>query len=362
MKSLYRLLTFQISALVAVTGLARASYAQSIEKFDGPGSSETYPYAVNEFGMVVGEYVDANRHHHGFVRSPFGTFKTFDAPPVGEEALDSGTVSTVINTTGQIAGSIWGMVEGALIERGFVRNEFGTVTEFDAAPGALRTEPEAINLFGWIAGTFRDASFVAHGFVRSPQGTITTFDQADFFGPVRAIRPNGDVIGVYLQQGGTFRGFVRQMNGTISSFDAPELDPQGSGVFCPHCGGTLPTAVSLSGRTVGYFAAPGHTVRGFMRKADGTFSMLDVPGAVQTQPEAINLEGAVAGEYRDAESRHGFLLTRDGALEPFDVPDAYGIYVTALDSDSRVIGYFADSSGTHGFVRKPRAVCGRFHF
>ena len=52
---------------------------------------------------------------------------------------------------------------------------------------------------------------------------------------------------------------------------------------------------------------------GWARNPDGTFSNLDVPGAIRTQPEASNFEGSVAGEYTNPGpfAQHGFLLPPD---------------------------------------------------
>lgn len=354
----------RIALLFAAVGIPRAVHAQSIETFDAPGSSATSPAAVNEFGRITGSFQDAGRRSHGFVRSPFGTFTTFDAPSPGNDATGANTIPLAINSAGQIAGGVYAARDGVLVERGFVRNEYGTITEFDAAPGALQTTAQAINAHGWIGGTYLDASYNTHGFVRSPRGAISTFDTPPSVTFVREIRPNGSVIGAFQMPLGFFQGFVREADGTVSSFEGPDLSHETGGVGCGKCGGTYTTAATPTGHSVGFYGATGHIVRGFLRKANGTLSNLDVPGAIRTTPEAINVEGAVAGEYTnpDPYDSHGFLLPRDGKLESFDVPDSYWLSVTAIDVENKVIGFYADASGTHGFIRKPRAGCGRFHF
>ena len=366
MKVFSRLLSLRVSALLALMGLSRAGYAQHIEVFDAPGATETYPNAVNEFGRITGYHEDASRHLHGFVRSPFGTISVFDAPPFGDSTVGVGvgTVPLAINATGQIVGTVWGVVSGVLGARGFVRDERGMIAEFEAAPGAVRTDVQAINVFGWAAGIYREASSLAHGFVRSPYGTLSTFDAPGFLTFIREIRPNGDVIGVYQQSSGLFHGFVRELSGSFSTFDAPDVDPGVGGVFCGHCAGTFTTAATPTGRIVGYYGATGGLIRAFLRTPDGAFSNLDVPGAIGTRPEAINIEGAVAGEYVNSGpfAQHGFLLPRHGSLESFDLPDASRLVVTGIDLQNKVIGYFADASGTHGFIRRPRAGCNHFHF
>src|SRR5258708_37988860 len=53
--------------------------------FDVPGAGTnqnqgTAPVAINSAGATTGYYIDANWGRHGFLRSPNGTFSTFDAP------------------------------------------------------------------------------------------------------------------------------------------------------------------------------------------------------------------------------------------------------------------------------------------
>ena len=47
--------------------------------FDPPGSVETIPNSMNSRGEITGYYFDGNIFH-GFLRSPHGTFTTFDFP------------------------------------------------------------------------------------------------------------------------------------------------------------------------------------------------------------------------------------------------------------------------------------------
>ena len=50
-------------------------------------------------------------------------------------------------------------------------------------------------------------------------------------------------------------------------------------------------------------------IHGFLRDASGTFTTIDVPGAIVTSIKAINGRGQMVGEYIDAAGRgHGFLL------------------------------------------------------
>jgi len=353
------LLSLQIGVLATLMGFSHAGHAQSVVKFDVPGATDTRPQAGNAFGQITGSYRDADGHANGFVRSASGAISSFYAPRVGDFYPDLGTRPQAINDAGQIIGYVTSQDGPAFIVRGFVRDEHGKITVFDAIPGAYETLPEAINSDGMVAGTYFDPGFTMHGFVRSPQGVITTFDGLEHFGQVVGIRPNAEVDGLFQRTDHEYHGFVLEPNGMLSTFDEPDVSHDTRGIGCPDCGGTLPTAATPTGRIVGYYGAPGNFIRGFLREPDGGFSNFAVSGSPATMPKAINLQGAIAGEYFDAAHLvHGFLLPRNGAFESIDLPDSYALAVTGIDRDNRVSGYFVDSSGTHGFIRKPRAGCG----
>src|SRR5438067_8149466 len=91
--------------------------------FSAPGSTNTYPYAINNGMTITGYYVGADKAIHGFLREPW----------------------------------------------------FGTITSFDP-PGSINTWGFSINDFGAIAGFYASATGALHGFVRDAQGTITSFD------------------------------------------------------------------------------------------------------------------------------------------------------------------------------------------
>jgi len=91
--------------------------------------------------------------------------------------------------------------------------------------------------------------------------------------------------------------------------------------------------------------------------------VVDVPGAgtgpsLGTLPSSINAQGAITGNYLDANNvTHGFLRDQQGKITTFDVPaagTASGRGTTpANNSDSNAItGWYTDASGLyHGFLR-----------
>ena len=142
----------------------------------GQGTFVFTGFCLNPAGAIAATSVDASDVSHGILRAPDGTMTTFDAPGAGTGPFQ-GTFTLGINTTGTITGYY---VDAANVNHAFVRASDGTITTFDV-PGAgtgpfQGTSAQAINAPGAVTGEYVDASDVNHGFVRASDGTITTFD------------------------------------------------------------------------------------------------------------------------------------------------------------------------------------------
>ena len=352
-------LNFRIGMLCALMGLAQTARAQTITTFDVPGAVGTYPVAIGAFGRVTGSYVDINQVRHGFVRNAAGAITSFDAPAAGS-SNGLGTGVSASNFLGEIVGSALNVTD-RYVSRSFIRSPNGRFTQFDGAPGAIYTDAEAINLQGWVAGTYADAGYDTHGFVRFAHGAITTFDVPGFIGVINQIEPGGEVVGSYIESNGFGHGFVHKLDGTLTAFEAPGATRDVDGIGCGKCSGTLTTAANAAGRIVGYFGDASGAIHGFLRERTGKIAVLDVPASSATFPLAINLEGDIAGRYKDATgSVRGFLRAKDGSVESFDVPGLiYGnLIVTGLAPEGDVLGYYQDASAAYrGFVRKPKPRC-----
>jgi hypothetical protein len=117
----------------------------------------------------------------------------------------------------------------------------------------VRTTPRAINLFGQIAGYYRDTNSVVHGFVRQPNGTVVTFDPSGSTDTEAvSINAEGQITGFYLGSDGTYHGFVRKRDGTFCTFDAPNSQ------------GTFAQSINFFGQITGYYF-DGSSYHGFLR-------------------------------------------------------------------------------------------------
>jgi hypothetical protein len=115
-KSINFLLLVPLTLLLVLTMMGQAN-AQHIITFDAPGAGTgsgqgtgCFAYTdcsvlINNFGAITGYYLDANNVFHGFLRSPEGKFTTFEAPGADTTANDyNGTFPYTINDQGVITG------------------------------------------------------------------------------------------------------------------------------------------------------------------------------------------------------------------------------------------------------------------
>ena len=186
----------------------------SFTTFDVPGAVVyTLPIGINASGVVTGEYCDAV-NCHSFVRAADGTFATFDPDMVTN-------FSGVINPAGAIVGYFFTPSPPFLI-RSFVRDPKGVITIFDG-PNVCQTSnmvATGINPAGLIVGGYSDADCVAHGFLRSPNGAFTNIDVPGApvgATEVDAINPAGAISGIYFPSSGGISGFLRSPSGSFTN-------------------------------------------------------------------------------------------------------------------------------------------------
>ena len=120
---------------------------------------------------------------------------------------------------------------------------------------------------------------------------------------------------------------------------------------------TMPNAISEHGAVAGTYCA-GHC-HGFVRAPDGTITTFDA-GGLNTTARAINDEGTVTGDYGDtAERVAAFVRTADGQIDTFNGTKAKQTVGTAINDHGVVTGYIQDDNSTlmhHGFIRSKRGT------
>ena len=145
-----------------------------------PGAVSTFPYSINDAGIIVGSYISSvDNLEHGFIYRPDGTFQTLDNP------LTSATRLVGINNAGQIVGvnnvspgSSYS-TSGFLYTGGaFVALSYGAPVGInDAGAIALNVDPDAIAMH--VPGTDTRES----GGILYPNGTLALLYGTNPFSP-----------------------------------------------------------------------------------------------------------------------------------------------------------------------------------
>jgi hypothetical protein len=322
---------------------------------------------MNDRGAITGTYLDSNDVYHGFVRSPGGRIRTFDAPGADTTAGSfNGTLPYAINDAGVITGFY---VDANFVSHGFLRDPDGAFTTFDVPGGSLNTLPVALNLEGSVVGSVLDQNSVWHGFVRGSDGSFTTID-----GPgacsstpfctgtsASSINAFGEISGSYSDDNAVLHGLVRSPNGTLTTFDAPGAGTtSGQGTSCVDCSAPL----NQFGAIAGYYIDGSNVVHGFVRSPRGNITTFDAPagasslgfGCFSECPLGLNDSGEVTGVYADTNYvYHGFLRSPRGKITTFDAPGASnGTFPVNINDRGAIAGFYLDANNVyHAFLRLP---------
>lgn len=166
---------------------------------------------------------------------------------------------------------------------------------------------------------------------------------------------------------------------TITTFDAP-----GAGTAAGQ--GTFANGMNNSGAITGFIRDANAARHGFLRAPDGTFTIVDDPGAGTcsfscgtigngqgTRAYAINPSGEIVGFYTDNSARcHGFVRAANGTFTQIDAPDAgtgpapQGTFpseftAAGINPAGAITGFYVDASSVqHGFVRAPNGKITEF--
>jgi uncharacterized membrane protein len=94
---------------------------------------------------------------------------------------------------------------------------------------------------------------------------------------------------------------------------------------------------------------------GFVRHADGTFEVIDYPGAHDTQDYGINDLGEVIGLYFDAAGVSHAFKRVGGVLSNMDLPGAVTTVPLSVDNAGQIAGEYVKTEGTvgYGFLQQP---------
>lgn len=360
-------------------------------KVQVPGALETRPFGINNQGQIVGEYVDSEGLLRGFLLDD-GRLTTIDAP------YGASTSATDIDDNGRIVGTSRNADPASeRFARGFVRDAQGVFTSIDAPaappppgrPEFPTTEIFGINNRGQIVGLVTDSEGIRPFLFDDGAFTVVDVPQAadEAIALALDVDDRGRIVGTYDLTG---HGVLQTARGQFLTLDHPEgigetiltgsnnrgqstlfiLDASGTGrgflrdkgrfieIEVPGALQSGPNAINGRGQIVGTYSTltklnHAFPVRGYLWDR-GELTLIDFPGAVHTVPNDIDNRGRIVGEYVDqAGSGHGFVRETDGSFRTLDVPGAVSSSIQSINERGQIVGaYFDAAGGVHGYLRE----------
>ncbi len=161
-----------------------------------------------------------------------------------------------------------------------------------------------------------------------------------------SINAGGDITGTFTDSNNAVHGFLRRATGTLSVLDAP-----GAGTLNNQ--GTYAEGINASGTIGGYIVDQNDQAHGFLRTGGGSYTAFDVPGANSTFGRGLSDGDEITGEYFDSNNlSHGYVRASDGTITTFDVLSLSSTLPKKVNAGGTVVGTYTDSNSyTHGFTR-----------
>jgi hypothetical protein len=191
-------------------------------------------------------------------------------------------------------------------------------------------------------------SLSAQSFAKS---TITTFNApgagANNQQGTAALSMNevGAITGVTIDSHGFIHGIVRDPNGTVTIFDVKGAVE------------TVGYSINDKGEITGFYTDQSGTQHGFKRDVDGDTTTIDVPNAEGTNGVSINNDGTIAGNYlNQQDEEQGFVRDSNANYTTFGAPGARGTEVVpnGMNANGATTGYklYGQSTG-QAWLRSP---------
>jgi hypothetical protein len=268
---------------------------------DYPNASLAAAFDINNSGMIVGFYRDANLNFHGFLYNR--TTRSFASIDYTNPVCTTGTDARGINERGDIVGTC---TDNANNFYGYLLTADGFSPVF--APGHMSTIAQGISSDSVnIVGCIHDTNMTTTMF-----GMLYDSAGYNFFGGMfggltgtgfmhNGVSPSGQIlVGLFMDTSvNRARAFILR-DGAALPFDYP--------------GATLTQAwdVNAQGDVVGVYRDRAGRIHGFLRSAQGEFTSIDVPGATLTRAFGVNSNGDIVGTYVVGGVQHAFIRSAKG--------------------------------------------------
>jgi hypothetical protein len=256
---------------------------------------ETDTFAVNNSGMIAGDYVDSKSVQHGMILAG-KKLTTVDHPNCTTSGGYPAAIAFYgINSAGAAAGfcasTKTGLYTGFVYSAGkFIAINF---------PKSTGTQAIGINDAGDVVGDYLDSAGVQHGFVKKGN-KYTSIDVKGETTPYAwAINNSGQMVVFAINSAGGYDSFV--YNGKTFKKIA---DPNASTT------GTIARSLNNKGDVVGaYFNSAGDEI-GFLYHGKKYYDVIDPKASTETKPDGVNDSLEMVGRYvNSAGATLGFKVT-----------------------------------------------------
>lgn len=296
-----RLALTTLACLLAGSAVAASAGAPQyhLTRLDIAGAQSVYVADINDFGEMVGYYIDADSLQHAFLWDANGEHDL--GAPESSDGGEVHTAATAINNAGQIVGY------GQVYHANFDPESSPGLLWTTAQPGqfqrlssddTLVLSPYAISDNGTVVGLrggFQTGE-AFHGFVWTAADGVVDYGTTDTSNPdINAswsdVNDAGQLVGVWNFQFAPAHAAV----GTVGTPAMLPLSDASDAVT------SSAIAINASGERVGYMALDGTNAVPVVFAADGSASAIDgaTLGLAAGQALGLNDAGAVVGRASD---------------------------------------------------------------
>ena len=246
-------------------------------------ATETDSFAVNDAGVIAGDYVDAKSVQHAMILAGKKLTTVDHKDCVTSGGFSAGAIAFYgINKAGAAAG--WCASTKTGLDLGFVYagGKF-TAINFPKSNG---TQAIGINDKGDVVGLYLDSSSVQHGFVKKGSKYTSIDVTGDSSTEAWGINNNGQITVFAINSGGGYDSFLYNGKTFVKVSD-------------PNAGatGTIARIVNNKGDVAGaYFDSNGFEV-GFLRHGGKYYDVKDPKANNNTRPDGLNSTLEIVGRY-----------------------------------------------------------------
>jgi len=118
---------------------------------------------------------------------------------------------------------------------------------------------------------------------------------------------------------------------------------------------TVPTGINNNGQIVGWFIDTSRNYHGFLDDS-GNLTTIDIPGSRFTQAHGINDCGQIVLDFLGSDGYDHAVLDDGGTFTMINVPGATYTFAEGINNGGQIVGYLQDAAGLHGFLATPVAA------